>query len=92
MCGGVEAGSMRGRTRTLAQPGAAGAFHAAGTADAALVYAPIPRLGFRAGVGGAVSLRRPRFHVRGRETLFHAGLGALRVSLGVEIRLSSPPL
>ena len=86
LCGGVEAGSLRGRTQTVDEPGRAGAFFAGLTADATLMFAPIPRLALTAGLGGVVSARRPRFHVRDRDTLFRAGPGALRSSLGVEVR------
>lgn len=86
LCAGFEAGSLRGRTRDVEQPGSAGAFFGGGTADGALVFAPIPRVGLRAGVGGVVSVRRPEYHVRGQRTLFKAGIGALRAALGVEVR------
>ena len=86
LCGGVEGGSLRGRADSVSQPSSAGSFFAALTGDASLVFAPIPRVGLRAGLGGALSLRRPLFHVRGQDTLFQAGYGAVRGSLGVEVR------
>lgn len=86
LCGGVEAGSLRGETLTVGEPGRAGAFFAGLTTDSALVFAPTPRLALRAGIGGVFSARRPAFHVRDQGTLFRAGPGALRASLGIEIR------
>lgn len=86
LCGGIEAGSLRGLTRSVDEPGRAGAAFVGVTADATLAFAPIPRLALTAGVGGVLSARRPAFHVRGQDTLFRAGPGALRASLGVEVR------
>lgn len=86
LCAGFEAGSLRGRTEDVEQPGSAGAFFGAVTADGAVVFSPIPRVGLRAGLGGVVSVRRPEYHVRDQDTLFRAGVGALRAALGVEVR------
>lgn len=86
VCGGFEAGSLRGRTEDVEQPGSAGAFFAAAVADGAVVFAPIPQVGLRAALGGVVSVRRPEYHVRDRQTLFRTGAGALRAALGVEVR------
>ena len=86
LCAGVEVGSLRGVTRTVEEPGRAGAFFAGLTADATLAFAPIPRLALTAGFGGVLSARRPLFHVRDQDTLFEAGPGALRASLGIEVR------
>jgi hypothetical protein len=86
LCAGFEAGSLRGRTEDVEQPGAAGAFYGGVTADGAVVFAPIPRVALRAGAGGIVSVVRPEYHVRDQETLFRAGAGALRGFLGVEVR------
>lgn len=86
LCGGFEAGSLRGETRDLDQPASAGAFYGGATVDGALVFAPTPRVGLRAGVGGVISVRRPRYHVRTRDTLFQAGPGAIRGFFGVEVR------
>jgi len=86
VCGGMALGSMRGRAESVETPGDASAFYAGLLADGAIVFAPVPRVGLRAGLGGVLSLRRPLFHVRDQETLFEAGLGALRGSLGVEVR------
>ncbi len=86
LCGGAELGSLRGRAQGVAQPGSGGSLFAAATADASLVFAPVPRVAIRAAAGGAVALRRPRFHVRELSTLFETGPGALRGSLGVEVR------
>lgn len=86
LCGGIEAGSLRGRTERVEEPAGAGALFVGLTGDATIAFAPIPRLALRGGVGGVVAARRPRFHVRGRETLFQAGPGALRASFGIEVR------
>ncbi|MGH1342595.1 MAG: hypothetical protein ACRBN8_13625 [Nannocystales bacterium] len=86
LCAGAELGSLRGRADGVESPGSGRSLFAAATADASVVFAPIPRLALRAGAGGAISLRRPLFHVRGLTTLFEAGPGALRVALGVEVR------
>ena len=86
LCVGFEGGSLRGRTQDVEEPGSAGAFFGGVTADAAVVFAPIPRVGLRAGAAGVVSVRRPVYHVRDRETLFRAGPGAVRAFLGVEVR------
>jgi hypothetical protein len=86
LCGGFEAGSLRGRANAVEAPGRAQSAFAGLTGDASLVFAPIPRVGLRAGVGGVLSLRRPKFHVRDQDLLFQAGRAALRGSLGVEVR------
>lgn len=87
LCGGVELGGMRGRSIGVDESGGATALFLSITADATLVYSPIPRLGLRLGPQVAILARRPAFNLRDREPLFAAGPAALRLVAGIELRL-----
>lgn len=86
LCGGAEAGVMRGRTSGVREPGDARAPWAAFVVDGAVTYSPIAHLALWAGPQGVLAAARPRFHVRDLETLFRAGPAGLRLRFGVEVR------
>lgn len=86
VCGGVEAGGMRGRGVGVADPGPGTAAFVGLPVDVAVTWAPTRWLALWLGPRATVSLRRPPFHVRGLDTLFRAGPGALRLVAGVEVR------
>ena len=87
LCAGAELGGLRGQATAVDLPGESTALFAGGTLDVALLYAPTSWLALRLGVGGVVSAARPRFHVRGQNTVFRGGPGALRASAGVEFHV-----
>jgi hypothetical protein len=86
LCGGLELGGVRGQSFGVPASSPATSLVADLTADAAVVIALRPRLGLWLGAQGVVALLRPRFHVRGLDTLYRVGPAALRLVAGVEVR------
>jgi hypothetical protein len=86
VCGGLEAGGMRGRGVGVSDSGTGTAAFVGLPVDVAVTWAPTRWLALWLGPRAVVSLRRPPFHVRGLDTLFRAGPGALRLVAGVEVR------
>lgn len=86
VCSGLEAGAVRGRGVGVSDPGPGAAAFVGLPVDVAVTWAPTRWLALWLGPRATVSLRRPPFHVRGLDTLFRVGPGALRVVAGVEVR------
>ncbi|MCH9688097.1 MAG: hypothetical protein K0V04_42090 [Deltaproteobacteria bacterium] len=86
ICGGVEAGAMRGRSFGVTDAGRGAAAFVGVPVDVAAVWAPRPRLGLWLGARGVVAVRRPRYHVQGLPTLFRASPAGVRLVAGFEAR------
>ncbi len=86
LCGGLQAGAMRGRSVGVPEQGSAGSAFVGLPLGAAVSWAPWPWLALSLGPRAMVSLRRPRFHVRDLDLLFRAGPAALSVVGGIEFR------
>lgn len=89
LCGGAEAGSMRGRSRGVQDVGDAASAFVALTVDGAVAYAPLRWLALRLGLQGVASVRRPEYHVRDLDLLFRAGPAGMRITGGIEVRFFS---
>lgn len=89
-CLGAQAGRTRARAYGLEQPGVGRGLWAQAIADVGLGIRLHPRVALTAAAEVAVSLRRPRFHVRGFPTLFQTGTAASRAVVGLEVLLRRP--
>ncbi|MGH1348694.1 MAG: hypothetical protein ACRBN8_44545 [Nannocystales bacterium] len=86
-CLGAQLGRTRASSFGLQQDGVGRGLWAQAVADVGLGIRLSDRVAVVGGAEVAVSLRRPRFHVRGFPTLFQTGAAAGRVFLGVELHL-----
>lgn len=87
LCGGVEAGVMRGVGVGVDVSQSDRLPWAAGLVDAGAVVAPIRRLALLARVGAVVPFASYRFRVDGLETVHRPAPVGLRIGLGVAVRL-----
>ena len=86
LCGGMEAGVLRGRPIGLAQPRTVRTMWSAVHTGAAIAYAPVPRFALWLGADGYVAMQTPRFVIDDLEPLHRGRRGGVRIHAGVEVR------